>query len=127
MKMKMMTSLSIRNSVLLKFIDMIPRSTSSCPPSSAKAAGKIAEPTNSQHTIALVLAVRNTRSLGTFLLNCRQVTASEKPPKAPAAASVGVARPVTIEPSTAKISISNGKKLKCSILKIFSRWKLRIA
>jgi hypothetical protein len=30
----------------------------SCPPSSANAAEKMLEPTNSQHTIALVLAVR---------------------------------------------------------------------
>jgi hypothetical protein len=48
-----------------------PRSTSSCPPSSAKAAEKIALPTNSQHTMALVLAVRNTLSLSTVRLNCR--------------------------------------------------------
>ena len=38
-------------------------STTSWPPSSAKAAEKIDEPTNSQHTIADVLAVRNTDSL----------------------------------------------------------------
>ncbi len=35
----------------------------SCPPSSANDAEKIEEPTNSQHTIALVLAVRNEDSL----------------------------------------------------------------
>ena len=35
----------------------------SCPPSSANAAEKMPEPTNSQHTIALVLAVRNEDSL----------------------------------------------------------------
>ena len=35
----------------------------SCPPSSANAAEKIAEPTNSQHTMALVFAVRNDESL----------------------------------------------------------------
>ena len=35
----------------------------SCPPSSANAAEKMPEPTNSQHTIALVLAVRNDDSL----------------------------------------------------------------
>ena len=37
-------------------------STTSCPPSSANDAEKIEEPTNSQHTIALVLAVRKDES-----------------------------------------------------------------
>jgi hypothetical protein len=44
----------------VRFIDSTHFSTSSCPPSSAKAAEKMAEPTNSQHTMAEVLAVRNT-------------------------------------------------------------------
>ena len=61
-RMKMITCDRIRNSVLLRFIESTQRSTSSWPPSSAKAAEKIAEPTNSQHTIAEVLAVRNTDS-----------------------------------------------------------------
>jgi len=38
-------------------------SMTSCPPSSANAAEKIPEPTNSQQTIALVLAVRKDDSL----------------------------------------------------------------
>src|SRR3954447_1177378 len=38
-------------------------STTSCPPSNANAAEKIDEPTKSQHTMADVLAVRNTDSL----------------------------------------------------------------
>jgi hypothetical protein len=70
-RMKMITWLRIRNSVLLRFIDMTQRSTSSCPPSSANAAEKMALPTNSQHTMALVLAVRNTLSFSIVRLNCR--------------------------------------------------------
>ena len=42
-----------------------------------------------------------------------------------AAASVGVARPKTMEPSTARISTSSGKNEPSSILKISSRAKLR--
>src|SRR4051812_23426966 len=45
--------------------------------------------------------------------------ASTKPPNAPtAAASVGVARPNTIDPSTASISSARGKNDVSSILKI---------
>ena len=88
----------------------------------------MAEPTNSQHTMALVLAVRNTDSLTTLKVSCRYAAASTKPPKAPtAAASVGVARPNTMEPSTARISTSSGKKLDSSILKTSSRAWLRMA
>ena len=56
---------------MLRSIDKTQRSTSSCPPSSAKAAEKMAEPTNSQHTMALVFAVRNTLSFSTVMLNWR--------------------------------------------------------
>ena len=42
-----------------------------------------AEPTNSQHTMALVLAVRNTASLVRFQLSVRAVSASRKAPAAP--------------------------------------------
>ena len=72
--------------------------------------------------MALVLAVRNTDSLTTPKVSCRYAAASTKPPNAPtAAASVGVARPNTMEPKTARIRISKGKKLDSSILKISSR------
>jgi hypothetical protein len=56
---------------LLRFIPRTQRSTSSCPPSSAKDAEKMAEPTNSQHTIAVVFAVRKTDSLIIFMFSCR--------------------------------------------------------
>lgn len=57
-RMKMMTCVRIRNWVLLRFMPSTHCSTSSWPPSKAKAAEKMAEPTNSQHTMADVLAVR---------------------------------------------------------------------
>ena len=47
---------------------------------------------------------------------------STKPPNAPtAAASAGVAKPNTIEPSTASISIASGKNDASSILKTWKR------
>ena len=48
-----------------------PQAAASAPQPRAKAAEKIAEPTNSQHTMALVLAVRNTLSLSMVKLNWR--------------------------------------------------------
>src|SRR5206468_12992569 len=46
-----------------RFIDSTQRSMSDWPPCSANTAEKSAEPTNSQHTMAVVLAVRNVDSL----------------------------------------------------------------
>src|SRR5213593_1385802 len=46
-----------------RFIESTQRSISDWPPCSAKTAEKSAEPTNSQHTIAVVLAVRNVACL----------------------------------------------------------------
>ncbi|MCY1381132.1 hypothetical protein D9M69_690070 [compost metagenome] len=68
---KMITCDRIRNSVLDRFMLSTQVSTSACPPSSANAAEKMADPTNSQHTMALVLAVRNTLSLITPKVSCR--------------------------------------------------------
>jgi hypothetical protein len=68
---KMITWVSTRNSVLLRFIPSTHCSTSSWPPSRANAAEKMAEPTNSQHTMALVLAVRKTLSFTTLMVSCR--------------------------------------------------------
>ncbi len=53
--------------------------------------------------------------------------ASAKPPNDPtAAASVGVASPNTIEPSTARIITASGKNDDSSILKISRRGKVKI-
>jgi hypothetical protein len=61
--MKMMNCARIMNWIGVRPSDSTHFSTISCPPRSANAAEKIAEPTKSQHTIALVFAVRNAESL----------------------------------------------------------------
>src|SRR3954453_19266011 len=62
-RMKMMNCARIMNCSGVMSSDSTHFSISSWPPSSANAAEKIPEPTNSQHTIALVLAVRKHDSL----------------------------------------------------------------
>ncbi len=65
-----------------------------CPPRMAKTAENSAEPTNSQHTMAVVFAVRNTASLVRFQSSVRAWNASRKAPAAPTAAdSVAVVIP----------------------------------
>ncbi len=59
---KMMICARIMNWIGVSPSESTQCSTTSWPPSSANAAEKIDEPTNSQHTIAEVLAVRNTDS-----------------------------------------------------------------
>src|SRR5512144_711467 len=59
---KMMICARIMNWIGVRPSDSTQRSTISWPPSSAKAAEKIEEPTKSQHTMAEVFAVRNTDS-----------------------------------------------------------------
>src|SRR5438132_741100 len=62
-RMKMMNCARIMNCTGVMLSDRTHFSMTSCPPSSANAAEKMPEPTNSQHTIALVLAVRKDDSL----------------------------------------------------------------
>src|SRR4051812_37762594 len=62
-RMKMMNCARIMNWIGVMLSDSTHFSTISWPPSNANAAEKIAEPTNSQHTIALVFAVRKEDSL----------------------------------------------------------------
>ena len=120
-------------------IESTQRSIISCPPKSANDAEKMDEPTNSQHTIALVFAVKKEDSLmmppksrAVFINGLalrsrlaamnRYAPAKINPPSAPtAAASVGVAKPNTMEPSTAMIMTASGKNEANSILKISSR------
>ena len=59
----MMNCASIMNCTGVMSSDSTHFSTTSCPPSSANAAEKMPEPTNSQQTMALVLAVRKDDSL----------------------------------------------------------------
>ena len=58
-RMKMMNCASSMNCTGVRSIDSTQWLMISWPPSSANAAEKIDEPTNSQQTIALVFAVRN--------------------------------------------------------------------
>src|SRR6185369_803799 len=69
-RMKMMNCESSMNCTGVMSSDRTHCSTSDCPPSKAKAAEKIDEPTNSQHTMAEVLAVRKTDSLTTSSVSC---------------------------------------------------------
>lgn len=68
---KMMICASSMNWIGVSPSDSTHCSTMPWPPSSAKAAEKIDEPTNSQHTMALVLAVRYTDSLSTGMVRRR--------------------------------------------------------
>ena len=84
-------------------------STSAWPPRIANTAENSAEPTNSQHTMAVVLAVRNTASLVRFQSSVRAWKASRKAPAAPTAAdSVAVVMPNRITPSTTTVRMPSG-------------------
>ena len=75
----------------------------------ANTAENSAEPTNSQHTIAVVLAVRNTASLVRFQSSVRAWKASRKAPAAPTAAdSVAVVMPNRITASTITVRMPSG-------------------
>ena len=93
-----------------------------CPPSMANTAENNAEPTNSQHTIAVVLAVRNTASLVRFQLSVRALKASRKAPAAPTAAdSVAVVMPNRITASTSTVRMARGITDEVSNLMTSSR------
>ena len=84
-------------------------STSCWPPSSANTAEKSADPTNSQHTIAVVFAVRNTDSLTRCQLSVPAWIASRKAPAAPIAAdSVAVVIPNRMTASTMIVRMPSG-------------------
>ena len=89
--------------------DSTHRSTSCCPPRIANTAEKRAEPTKSQHTIAVVLAVRNTDSFTRFQLSVPAWIASRYAPAAPTAAdSVAVVMPNRITASTTTVRMPSG-------------------
>ena len=92
-----------------KSSDSTHRSTSAWPPRMANTPENSAEPTNSQHTMAVVLAVRNTASLVRFQSSVRADKASRKAPAAPTPAdSVAVVMPNRMTPSTMKVRIPSG-------------------
>jgi hypothetical protein len=75
----------------------------------ANTAENNAEPTNSQHTIDVVFAVRNTASLVRFQSSVRAWNARRKAPAAPTAAdSVAVVIPSKITVSTTTVRIPSG-------------------
>ena len=68
-------------------------------------------PTKMKKSMPLVSAVRSTTSRSVFHESLRFTTASRTAPKAPTpAASVGVAQPRTIEPSTSRMRKTAGMK-----------------
>jgi hypothetical protein len=79
------------------------------PPSSANTAENSAEPTNSQQTIEVVLAVRNTASLVFLKSSVPACQAIRNAPAAPTAAdSVAVVMPNRITPSTTNVRMPSG-------------------
>ena len=94
-----------------------------CPPSSAKAAEKMLEPTKSQHTMAVVFAVRKTDSFTTWKVSLPVGRGEHHARRvAPmAAASVGVAQPKMMLPSTERMSAESGKNEPSRNLKIWNR------
>src|SRR3954471_21687856 len=84
-------------------------SSSAWPPRIANTAENNAEPTNSQHTIDVVLAVRNTASLVRFQSSVRAWNASRNAPAAPTAAdSVAVVIQNRITANTTAVSRPSG-------------------
>ncbi len=93
----------------VRLSDSTQRSTRAWPPRMANTAENSAEPTNSQHTMAVVLAVRNTASLVRFQSSVRAWKASRKAPAAPTAAdSVAVVMPNRITASTTTVRMPSG-------------------
>src|SRR5262249_43293724 len=79
----------IMNCMGVMFSDSTHCSTSACPPRIANTPENSAEPTNSQHTMAVVFAVKNTPSLVRFQSSVRAWKASRKAPPAPTPAGSG--------------------------------------
>src|SRR3981081_3932658 len=84
-------------------------SSNAWPPRIANTAENNAEPTNSQHTMAVVLAVRNTASLVRFQSSVRAWNARMKAPAAPTAAdSVAVVIPNRMTARTITVRMPSG-------------------
>ena len=106
---KMIACDRIMNWIGDRFSDSTQLSSSAWPPRIANTAENKAEPTNSQHTIEVVLAVRNTASLVRFQSSVRAWNASRKAPAAPTAAdSVAVVIPSRITASTTAVRMPSG-------------------
>ena len=85
--------------------------TTSSPPKPRNTSENSAAPIRIRNTIEVTLVVERTTSVRVFRLSLRLARASISAPKAPTAeASVGVARPPRIEPSTQTISTIGGTR-----------------
>ena len=88
-------------------------STTSSPPNPRNTREKIAAPIRIRNTIDVTSVVLWATSLSLARLSCPRRPANRVAPNAPTpAASVGVAAPVRIDPSTATIKNTGGNKLR---------------
>ena len=102
-------------------------SSSACPPRIANTPENSAEPTNSQHTMAVVFAVRNTACLVRSQSSVRACSASKNAPKAPTAAdSVAVQIPNRITASTTTVRMPSGIVEELTSFTIESRSALNL-
>src|ERR1700732_2794270 len=107
--MKMIACDRIMNCTGVMFRDKTQCSTKLCPPRIAKTPENSAEPTNSQQTMAVVFAVRNTASFVRFQSSVRACMASRKAPAAPTPAdSVAVVMPNKITARTTTVRMPSG-------------------
>ena len=121
-RMKMIACDRIMNCMGVRSSASTQRSTSAWPPRMANTPENRAEPTNSQHTIAVVLAVRNTASLVRFQSSVRACSASRKAPAAPTPAdSVAVVMPNRMTASTTTVRMPSGMVEETSSLTICRR------
>ena len=90
--------------------------TRSSPPSARKTKENSVAPKMMKNTSALVSAELSMTSLSIFMLRRLFQAASASAPAEPVPpASVGVAKPPKIEPSTTKISAAGGRKLRSTM------------
>ena len=91
-------------------------SINSSPPKPRKIRENIAEPIRIMNTMVVTSVVDWVTSRNLLIVNCRRPSASRVAPMAPTpAASVGVAAPLRIEPSTATINTTGGNRLRSNL------------
>ncbi len=116
---KMIACDSSMNWMGVRFMLRTHCSTRLWPPRMAKTAENRAEPTNSQQTMDVVFAVRNTASLMRSNVSVPALQAMRNAPAAPTAAdSVAVVIPNRITPSTTKVRMASGMTDETSMFRI---------
>jgi hypothetical protein len=122
---KMISWESSRKVSGVRFIASTNSLMSPSPPRYENTEENVHDPTKSQHTIAEVRAVRNTASLSRVQVKARYAMARTMAPRAPmAAASLGVASPKRIAPSTDRIRMASGKNACTSRIVTFGHGTL---